>query len=137
MDPLPVVKKTIICGYIEPWETIYMLFMLPGLIIWIVGAIWCFRKINIHGAVLLQVLGALEIAIGGITAFIVAIREIATYPKDSGGYDPVAMFLDVEYYGEIPIIGIIANFVLLAITLILVIRAKRNRSQLIPTDNNS
>ncbi len=110
-----------------------MLFMQPGLIIWVAGAIWCFRKNNIHGAVILQVLGALEIVIGGIVAFIVAVKNIAAYTIDHGGYDPVAIFADLDYYGEIVLIGLITHFVLLAITLILVIRAKTNihRSHLV------
>lgn len=122
-------KKSILNTYAESWEIVDMLFMLPGLIIWIAGAIWCFRKNNIHGAVLLQVLGALEIVIGGITAFIVAMRELASATIDHGGYDPYIMSTDLINYVEIVLIGLITHFVLLALTLMLSVRAKTNISR--------
>lgn len=103
-----------------------MLFMLPGLVLWITGAIWCFRNNNIRGSIVFQIVGALEILIGGIFALIMVIKSDLSDMMAAGGYDTYFMSRDFVDYCEIPIIGLIAHFILLAFTLILAIRAKRN-----------
>jgi hypothetical protein len=127
--------KSIICTFGDsqyPWEDVYILFMLPGFIIWLIGAIWCFKTNNIRGSVLLQVIGALEIALGGISAFIVAIKDLAYGAYEYGANDPVVIFGNIEFYAVFPIIGLIAHFILLAMTLIIAIRAKRNLKKIQP-----
>ncbi len=130
----PVVAKRTIYTIGDPqapWEDVLMLFMLPGFIIWLIGAIWCLRTNNIGSCILLQVLGAVEIAIGGISAFILSIKDLAgTFELGSDG--PYIIAGNIEYYAEIPLIGLIAHFILLAITLTLAILAKRNLMKLQP-----
>lgn len=136
----PQVKKsmmTTICFETEPWESVYMLFMLPGLILWIIGAIWCFRKNNVHGSVLIQILGAVEITIGGLIGFIFSMRPVASVTINmEGGFSPLVAANDFVDNTVIPLIGLITHFVLLGITLKLAIRAKRNRRLSLQVDNS-
>lgn len=103
-----------------------MLFMLPGLIIWLIGAIWSFRKNNIRGAILLQILGSIEVVIGGLFALLLAMKSVASGILGAAGIDPSAAAMDYNYSANIALIGLIAHFILLGITLTLAIRAKRN-----------
>lgn len=115
---------------IQSWESVYVLFVVPGLILWIAGVIWSLRKSNIRGAVLLQVLGAVEVMAGAGVAFISGLNFTVKALEKAEVLDPTTLLLDYQYFAQIGFIGFVAHWVMLLVTLMIVIRVIRKNHKI-------
>ena len=102
-----------------------MLFTLPGLIIWVGGLIWCIRKNNLLGSMMVQVVGALEVVVGAGAAFIFGMVDIADAILASRSFEPQMFIGDSKYVAKVSLCGLLIHLVMLLVTVTLVLFVKR------------
>lgn len=104
---------------IQPWESCYVLFLVPGVVVWIVGVVWCLKLRNVRGAVLLQVVGALEVALGAGAAYVKGLADVGLGMLHSGSYDPLLLAKDHGFMAHVGLIGFVMHWGLLLVTFLL------------------
>ncbi|MCH7225991.1 hypothetical protein [Haloferula sp. A504] len=120
--------------FIEPWESVYMVFLYPGCAIWAAGMVWSLRRRNLRGALLLQIIGAIEVAIGAGAAYVTGLNGTASLLETSGQFNPMQIAGEHRYMSAVCLIGYALHWVLLAMTLLVALIVRRLRAARFPKD---
>jgi hypothetical protein len=74
--------------FVEAWKSGYMFFIAPGVLTWIGAIIWWAKRKTHWLPIILQGIGILEVALGGVAAYFAGEAAIGTFVMYSGTWDP-------------------------------------------------
>ena len=114
---------------IEPWESGYTSFMLPGLIGWMVSVAWWLRRKDRSLPIRLQVIFAFEVAVGAAVAYVAGRMDSSRYSLESGFFDPAVNDGNQLFMAKVALIGFGLHLLLLSITGILAFISPRKAPQ--------
>lgn len=100
----------------EHADSPYMAFAWPGLIGWMVAAVWWFRNRDRFLPLAVQVVCAFEIVVGVVAARAYGVLEAEDMFISSGQWDPGNLTLHDGFVAEVVMLGVGCHVVLLLIT---------------------
>ena len=107
-----------------------MAFAWPGLLIWVIAAVWWFRHRDRFLPLAVQVVGAFEIVAGLVGARAFRILESEEMFVSSGQWDPGSLTLHDALVAEVVLLGVACHAVLMVLTGVMtVVTALRRRKR--------
>lgn len=120
----------------EPWESVYMWFLAPGLLLWIGAAIWWAKNRMLWLPLVVQLAGGFGAVTGGIAAYMAGISSSRKVMIEAGFWDPSVEAGDRAFFAEIMLIGWGLHWVMLIGTLIMAIATNKRITKNTKSDRN-
>ena len=128
---LCVVQEMILSStFLEPWQSGHMWFIAPGLVTWIGATIWWARRKTQWLPVIVQGIGAFEVALGGIAAYFAGIATIGSAAMNRGAWDPSMEAFDRGFFSEVAIICWGVHWILLVGTFVTMSATHKRRPKM-------
>jgi len=122
-----ILEISLINLFPSPWESEYLWFIVPGIITWIGATLWWFKNKSKWLPVILQGIGAFEVALGGVAGYLAGISAIPSVMEDSETFDPFVDAVERACFSQVALIGFGIHWVVLIGTIVTMIFTHRRK----------